>query len=234
MAIGAARLFGIKLPLNFDSPYKARNISDFWRRWHMTLSRFLRDYLYIPLGGNRKGKSRRYVNLMITMLLGGLWHGTGWTFVFWGLLHGLYLCINHAYRALINDRGLARNDSLPVNALYTGITFLSVVVAWVYFRAESFAGATAVLGGMIDVTTITTRPPSVDAWKWIAAALAIALLAPNSQEILGQYDPALGVRPTTHWITWRPNRNWALVAAIIAVYGILQISKTSEFIYYQF
>ena len=95
-----SRLFGIRLPLNFNSPYKAANIIDFWRRWHMTLSRFLRDYLYIPLGGNRHGKARRYLNLMITMLLGGLWHGAGWTFVIWGGLHGLYLVINHAWRAV--------------------------------------------------------------------------------------------------------------------------------------
>jgi alginate O-acetyltransferase complex protein AlgI len=230
MAIGAARLFGIKLPLNFNSPYKASNISDFWRRWHMTLSRFLRDYLYVPLGGNRKGKSRRYVNLMITMLLGGLWHGAGWTFVFWGLLHGLYLCLNHAYRALIKDHGFARNDRLPMKAFYTGITFLSVVIAWVFFRADSFAGATTVLAGMIDVTTIMTGPPSVEAWRWIVAGLSIALFAPNSQEVLSQYDPALGVRPTAQWLTWRPNKSWTLVTATIAIYGILQISKASEFI----
>jgi len=93
MAIGLSRMFGIKLPLNFNSPYKAANIVDFWRRWHMTLSRFLRDYLYFTLGGNRKGTIRRYINLMVTMLLGGLWHGAGWTFIIWGGLHGLYLCI---------------------------------------------------------------------------------------------------------------------------------------------
>ena len=90
-------MFGILLPLNFNSPYKATSIIDFWRRWHMTLSQFLRDYLYIPLGGNRHGRALRYVNLMITMLLGGLWHGAAWTFVVWGALHGAYLCINHAW-----------------------------------------------------------------------------------------------------------------------------------------
>ena len=98
MAVGLSRMFGVKLPLNFDSPYKATNIIEFWRRWHMTLSRFLRDYLYIPLGGNRKGQVRRYASIMITMLLGGLWHGAAWNFVLWGGLHGLYLMINHAWR----------------------------------------------------------------------------------------------------------------------------------------
>src|SRR5437763_2683355 len=97
MAIGISLMFGIFLPLNFNSPYKATSIIDFWRRWHMTLSQFLRDYLYIPLGGNRRGRILRYVNLMITMLLGGLWHGAAWTFVAWGALHGVYLCINHAW-----------------------------------------------------------------------------------------------------------------------------------------
>src|SRR6056297_2057846 len=97
MAVGLAYMFGIRLPLNFFSPYKATNITDFWRRWHISLSRFLRDYVYIPLGGNRHGSGRRYQNLMITMLLGGLWHGAGWTFVAWGALHGIYLVINHAW-----------------------------------------------------------------------------------------------------------------------------------------
>ena len=99
MAIALARMFGIVLPWNFNSPYKALNISDFWRRWHMTLSRFLRDYLYIPLGGNRRGEFRRYVNLMVTMGLGGLWHGAAWTFVLWGLFHGAGLAIQHGWQA---------------------------------------------------------------------------------------------------------------------------------------
>ena len=100
MALGLARMFGIRLPINFNSPYKATNIVDFWRRWHITLSRFLRDYLYIPLGGNRCSMPRRYVNLFATMVLGGLWHGAAWTFVIWGALHGLYLTINHGWAAI--------------------------------------------------------------------------------------------------------------------------------------
>lgn len=111
MAIGASRLFGVRLPLNFNSPYQALNIIDFWRRWHMTLSRFLRDYLYFALGGNRHGKSRRYVNLLVTMLLGGLWHGAGWTFVVWGGLHGLYLVINHAWSGVKQRFGLPTGRS---------------------------------------------------------------------------------------------------------------------------
>src|SRR5690606_39026648 len=106
MAIGLAYLFGIRIPLNFNSPYKSLNVIDFWRRWHMSLSRFLRDYLYIPLGGNRKGEVRRFTNLMITMLLGGLWHGAAWTFVLWGGLHGVFLVINHGWIKIKRRFGL--------------------------------------------------------------------------------------------------------------------------------
>src|SRR6202162_1284956 len=131
MAIGISLMFGIFLPLNFNSPYKARSIIDFWRRWHMTLSQFLRDYLYIPLGGNRRGPALRYVNLMITMALGGLWHGAAWTFVIWGVLHGLYLCLNHAW---INYGPAIGPRVAPLaNLAAFALTFLAVVVAWVFF-----------------------------------------------------------------------------------------------------
>jgi len=143
MAIGLSRLFGVRLPVNFASPYKSGSIIDFWRRWHMTLSRFLRDYLYIPLGGNRQGERRRQANLMATMVLGGLWHGANWTFVAWGALHGLYLTVNHAWR---RRRGKAVSRWGRAGAW--ALTFLAVVVAWVFFRADSFPAALAVLSGM--------------------------------------------------------------------------------------
>jgi len=153
MALGIALMFNIRLPINFDSPYKATSIIEFWRRWHMTLSRYLRDYLYIPLGGNRKGKWRRYVNLMLTMLLGGLWHGAGWTFVIWGALHGLYLTINHLWR----EQVVAKiSFSLPVrlSALLGGIlTFIAVVVAWVMFRSHDMAGAVTLLKAMFGIVS---------------------------------------------------------------------------------
>jgi len=155
MAIGIARMFGIRLPLNFHSPYKAVNIIEFWRRWHITLSRFLRDYLYIPLGGNRKGTIRRYINLMITMLLGGLWHGAGWTFVVWGALHGVYLMINHAWQALRIALGQdITRSSWWGRGLSQLITFTAVVIAWVFFRAESFSGAINVLQAMAGMNGI--------------------------------------------------------------------------------
>lgn len=142
MAIGIARMFGVVLPVNFYSPYKANSIIEFWHRWHITLSRFLRDYLYFPLGGNRKGKLRRYVNLMITMLLGGLWHGAGWTFIVWGFLHGMYLFINHGWRTLENMVFKQENkNGFAQNIFGRLITFIAVVIAWVTFRAESLDGA---------------------------------------------------------------------------------------------
>ena len=127
MAIGLGLLFGLRLPVNFDSPYKAGSIIEFWRRWHITLSRFLRDYLYIPLGGNRNGRARRYTNLLITMLLGGLWHGAGFTFVLWGAIHGLLLALNHAWRHLVPWQ--------PPRPLAVGVTLTLVILAWVPFRA---------------------------------------------------------------------------------------------------
>ena len=150
MAIGLSRLFGVRLPVNFASPYKSASIIDFWHRWHMTLSRFLRDYLYIPLGGNRLGERRRQVNLMATMVLGGLWHGANWTFVAWGALHGVYLTVNHWWR---NLRG-GRRPGLIGRAAGWTLTFLAVVVAWVFFRADTFHGALAVLRGMAGANGI--------------------------------------------------------------------------------
>jgi alginate O-acetyltransferase complex protein AlgI len=155
MAIGLARMFGIQLPLNFFPPYKSASIIDFWRRWHMTLSRFLRDYLYIPLGGNRKGRIRRYQNLMITMLLGGLWHGAGWNFIIWGGLHGLYLVINNAWRWVCNRLNIKPFDSFFGNITAIIITFLSVVIAWVFFRATSLNGAMSMISAMLGLNGIS-------------------------------------------------------------------------------
>jgi alginate O-acetyltransferase complex protein AlgI len=268
MAIGLSRMFNIKLPLNFDSPYKAVNIIDFWRRWHMTLSRFLRDYLYIALGGNRKGVSRRYINLALTMLLGGLWHGAGWTFVIWGGLHGIYLVINHGWRALRGRIGGA-SGGLFGRLASTLLTFLAVVVAWVFFRAHDVSSALAMLSSMAgqngvvlpagvgralgaglpevlapfgisfgDVGLLFKRP-----WEayWIAGSLLFVWLLPNTQEIMRRYEPALAgegwqsrIPMWSSILTWQPNRRWAILAAVILVWGILGISRVSEFLYFQF
>jgi hypothetical protein len=223
MAIGGARMFGIVLPLNFHSPYKATNIIEFWRRWHMTLSRFLRDYLYIPLGGNRKGKARRYVNLLLTMLLGGLWHGAGWTFVIWGGLHGLYLSINHLWRGFSSRLLLLRRLPRSLRrASAWSVTFLAVVVSWVFFRAADFDAAAQILQGMAGLNgvaipnaigvrlgpigdvlqsqgvrfTIGGGAAFVATWMWIAFLLPIVVIWPNTQELLERYSPGLS-QPTS-------------------------------------
>lgn len=222
MAIGLSRMFGVKLPLNFNSPYKSLNISEFWRRWHMTLSRFLRDYLYIPLGGNRRGNIRRYSNLMVTMLLGGLWHGAGWGFVIWGGLHGIYLVINHAWT------GFARMIQFPVAAIWWRavaviLTFSSVSVAWVFFRAPDLNAALLLMKGLtgqfgvglpdalgnklgvfrsslesIGVTFyLGGGQRFVETWSWILAASFLAFLMPNTQQIMSRFSPALSSGDTS-------------------------------------
>ncbi|MEX2451851.1 MAG: MBOAT family protein, partial [Rhodospirillales bacterium] len=212
MAMGLALLFGIRLPLNFFSPYKAVNIIDFWRRWHMTLSRFLRDYLYIPLGGNRKGRQRRYINLFITMLLGGLWHGASWTFIVWGGLHGLYLVVNHAWRRvrLICGADLDHTTLFGRN-VSRFVTFLAVSVAWVFFRAENFTDAFAIITGMSGLNGVVLPISLSDAligskfgltagetvlndpvlFLWLGILLAVVWFAPNTQELTAGWQPAL-------------------------------------------
>src|SRR6202158_191158 len=185
MAIGISLMFGIFLPLNFNSPYKDTSIIDFWRRWHMPLSQSLRDYLYIPLGGNRHGRTLRYVNLMITMVLGGLWHGAAWTFVAWGALHGIYLFINHAW----NNFGTTippRFTRLAETAALI-LTFLSVVVAWVFFRADSISSALTILSRMAVPTTVTWGYREMFATGLVCLYALLCWLAPNTQAIMS-YD----------------------------------------------
>jgi len=177
MAIGLALLFGIRLPVNFASPYKATSIIDFWRRWHISLSRFLRAYLYIPLGGNRHGTVRQYANLFATMAIGGLWHGAGWTFIAWGALHGLYLVVNHGWRRVFGEA-----HGRAATLLGRAATFAAVVVAWVPFRAPTGDAATAMLAAMAGFGGASASP-SGPALASIAAAAAMAFLAPNSLEL---------------------------------------------------
>jgi alginate O-acetyltransferase complex protein AlgI len=230
MAIGISLMFGIFLPLNFNSPYKATSIIDFWRRWHMTLSRFLRDYLYIPLGGNRHGSVLRYVNLMVTMALGGLWHGAAWTFVIWGVLHGLYLCINHAW----NNYGPAMAPRFGRVANFAGfvLTFLSVVFAWVFFRADSVSSALSILSHMADPTHIAFGRGEIAYAAFVVVYAALAWFAPNTQEIMGYDHEARTVgEGFDHW-RLRPVFLYA-TAAVLAL-GILGIQQHSEFIYFRF
>jgi alginate O-acetyltransferase complex protein AlgI len=230
MAIGISLMFGIFLPLNFNSPYKATSIIDFWRRWHMTLSQFLRDYLYIPLGGNRHGPALRYLNLAITMLLGGLWHGAAWTFVVWGALHGAYLCINHTW----NNYGPKVAPRFAIAADIAGLilTFLAVVVAWVFFRAENMEWALYVLAKMSDPGNIAFGRAEIIYALFIAGYAALAWFGPNTQEIMG-YDhknrtvgAGLGV--------WQLRPLMLYAGAVVLAFGILGIQQHSEFIYFRF
>ena len=161
IAIGLARMFNIRFPLNFNSPYKALTIQDFWRRWNMTLSRFLRDFLYIPLGGNRHGEARRLLSLVLTMLLGGLWHGAAWRFLLWGGLHGLYLILHQEWRR--RAPGWLR---LPAN-LAQGLTLLAVVLAWVPFRAPDLATTGAMLRGMAGLNGLAMPAPLLAVVPWL-------------------------------------------------------------------
>jgi D-alanyl-lipoteichoic acid acyltransferase DltB (MBOAT superfamily) len=174
MAIGLALLLGFRFPLNFDSPYTATSLQDFWRRWHMTLSRWLRDYLYIPLGGNRGGDRKTYRNLMLTFVLGGLWHGAAWTFVIWGAIHGSVLSFEHWRRSVRTRRGLPDlPDTFGRRALRRIVTFNIVCVAWVFFRAESLDRALQYLGDLINPANWGGSAPLVSFGVLLAIAIGI-------------------------------------------------------------
>ena len=234
MAIGIALLFNIKLPINFNSPYKALNIQDFWRRWHMTLSRFLRDYIYIPLGGNRKGKYRTYTNLLATFILGGLWHGAGWTFVFWGFLHGM---------ALVIHRGRSQ-FGFKFNKVFAWfITFNFINISWIFFRAKEWDAALKVLGGMFSFDYMV-----------LPGVLANKLTFLKNYDIgFGEYLKNIsGDSYTVIWILFgfmlilfnknsinyiklfTFNIRLAFFSSLLFVFSILSLSKISEFLYFNF
>ena len=226
MALGASLMFNIRLPINFNSPYRATDITDFWRRWHMTLSRFLRDYVYIPLGGNRKGCARTYLNLMATFLVGGLWHGAGWTFVFWGFLHGA---------ATVVHRFWTRLDLRMPRVVAWFITFNFVNVAWVFFRAKSwkdamhFIRAMCGAGGIgmashldrlgIYFGSLIFMHVNRNIIAVLALCLLLAIFARNSNEMTRAFRP-----------------NWATGAfvVLIAAYSLLSIHNVTEFLYFNF
>lgn len=247
MAIGLAKMMNLDFPINFSSPYKSKNIIQFWRRWHMSLSRFLRDYLYIALGGNRKGALHRQINLMITMLLGGLWHGAAWTFMLWGGLHGAALMINHGWQAL--ERRLGGRTLLPRPAAHV-LTIMCVVATWVAFRADSFGAAMAMWKAMIGLNGFAL-PETLTSVMGIAglpadhflcrdAGPALALIAglwaivfglPNTQEILtgNGLQVLLRQRCVPSWL-------WPVVmGAIMGIAQAVALSQTaSEFLYFRF
>ncbi len=211
MAIGVSLLFNIRLPINFNSPYKATSIQDFWRRWHMTLSRFLRDYIYIPLGGSRKGSMRTSINLMATFIIGGIWHGAGWTYVFWGFLHGMALVINHIWKSL----GL----KLPTVVAWF-LTFNFVNLAWVFFRAPTWEDATTVVNMMFAWSEFNLDDIYESSVYWqVIIGILLTLLLKNSNQWAKMQKPKL---------------NYDLLTALLLIIGILSLSKVSEFIYFQF
>ncbi|WP_419718097.1 MBOAT family O-acyltransferase [Aliarcobacter butzleri] len=220
MAIGISLMFNIKLPINFNSPYKALSIQDFWRRWHMTLSRFLRDYLYIPLGGNRKGNIRTYVNLVTTFLLGGLWHGAGWTFIIWGLLHGIALAIHRFWQSL----GFRMNKILA-----WFITFNFINITWIFFRAKDFESAMKVLGSMFsfdnvvfEIKKIFVNIGSNDSKEiiiWIIISFILVLFFSNSMEKMRNF---------------KTNKKIVFLTVFCFIIGVLSLDKISEFLYFNF
>jgi alginate O-acetyltransferase complex protein AlgI len=210
IAIGTALIFGIRLPLNFDGPYRATSVREFWRRWHMTLSRFLRDYLYIPLGGNRHGLARQLLAILITMALGGLWHGAGWGFVLWGVLHGCAIAVVTLWNRL--------KAPLPALAGWL-LTFWFVALTWVFFRAASLDGAVHMLEGL----AVSPIGRDLGGWRTIAIAAFCAIVLPPTHEIARRLTA----------------RAWPSVAFALAVLGIVVVAQLGrvqnyEFIYFKF
>ena len=233
MAIGAALLFNIKLPLNFNSPYKATNIRDFWQRWHITLSRFLRDYVYIPIGGNKKGSFKMYCNLLTTFLIGGLWHGAGWTFIFWGALHAVAIIFHRIWCI----------TGVNLNKLLAWfVTFNFINISWIFFRAEQWEDAIKVLKGMFGFSGVVL--PSIfqnisflqgnkivigevfanfnsdtEITLWLLIALFICLFFKNSNEIVSFYRP--------------DNKVVFFIVSILTI-SLINLDKNVDFIYFNF
>ncbi len=212
MAVGLGFLFGIRIPQNFNSPYKSLDPSDFWKRWHISLSTCLRDYLYIPLGGNRKGVWNTYRNLMLTMLFGGLWHGANWTFVFWGGYHGLLLCIHRLFSK--------QWDAAPAFVRRASMFFFAVV-GWVFFRSTDFHMASVVLGRMFSYVPGTTGVVTGGAVGLLLFAAWWSMAGPNAFDLDAKWEP-------------RRRHAFALAAAFGACIAIMAGSGSSPFLYFQF
>ncbi len=241
MAVGLARMFNVKLPLNFDAPYQATNIIEFWRRWHMTLSRFLRDYVYIPLGGNRHGVARRYMNVMLTMVIGGIWHGAGWTFLLWGALHGLYLLVNHFWRARVGSLGMGR---LGLAASCT-VTLIAVLFAWVPFRAADLTTAIDIYRGMLGFNGAVLPNQILDLIPILRTCFEGMTVLPGmpDQTVMGFVDGcvliALGIavalagRPV-HRMTERARLVTIVLSFGFVVQKVIFSPDIAPFLYFQF
>ena len=214
MALALGLMFGIQLPINFNSPYKSLSIIDFWNRWHMSLSRFIKDYVYIPLGGNRLGEFRQYVNLIITMTIAGLWHGAGWTLIVWGTLYGFFLVINHFSRRL--------NCSFSPLLSWL-VTFLIMHCLWVPFRAESFTQTWRIWYKMVipSLYTSYTKPQIL----FVLFALSICLTMPNMIQIFIE---------RTSRLKWHSNLFWSFLTVGAFIASILEMNHVSPFLYFNF
>jgi D-alanyl-lipoteichoic acid acyltransferase DltB (MBOAT superfamily) len=222
IAIGSALLLGVRFPKNFDAPYTATNLSDFWRRWHISLSTWLRDYLYIPLGGNRGSELATYRNLMLTMLLGGLWHGASWTFVFWGFLHGIGLAITRAFQRVRRPGPSPSRPSLPGRVLCVVLTFHYVCFAWIFFRAPTFQQAVVILKQLATLTTFHPNLPK----------LLLALLGVG---IASHYVPrALYERARIGFTTLPTPVQGAVLFMVAVVLHEAASTAAMPFVYFQF
>ena len=241
MAIGVSTMFGVPLPVNFASPYKSLNIVDFWRRWHITLSKWLRDYIYIPLGGNRCPVLRRYFNAFITMVIGGIWHGANWTFILWGAMHGFLQMIYQVWAANPNNK-----DRIP-RPLAIGITFICIVMTWIPFRSATWDGAMSIFAACFNFTsgagTHLTDPFAVV--FWIAVGWLIVRFAPNTNEILADtviftpsksYPATSPTPPQGRWafMHWRDSVAWAAVVGGIFALCVMRFFSNATYIYFQF
>lgn len=246
MAIGLAAMFGLPLPFNFNSPYQASSLVEFWRRWHMTLSRFLREYVYIPLGGNRCSPLRRQLNLAVTMILGGFWHGAKWTFVIWGAWHGFFLLVNHAWRARRGARGTAASGCAPsrlAHGLGVMTTFLVVILGWVWFRAPDVASALSILkalfgfAGSVPVVPVSPTSRSIQA-VWLAFCTLVIFGFPNSRVWVGA-----GIERFRQWAEAQnegasgrraPAVLRLAVLGLVLGIGLAFLRHRSAFLYFQF
>lgn len=251
MAIGIALMLGFVLPVNFLSPYKSNSIIEFWHRWHITMSRFFRDYLYIPMGGNHGPASQKIFNLSVTMFLAGLWHSAGWTFAAWGLLHGIYLTINHVFTNWREKYWPGVNVSTPTYKIPTHVvTMLAVVLGWVLFRAENFGAAIRMFRAMSGADGVTlplgfSKWIGIEGWLhtaqigerwvvtssaaffWIGAAYILCLTLPASVEYFGLSDSK-----SKH--KFMLNKRMALALGAMGVIAFFSMQRISEFLYFQF